>query len=148
MRVTPGSRELVEQACQASIFAFTAKDAKSASFVRARLERSRTGKPHHGQALAFVYCDDGPGRRATEKLLTRDETRRIAHVLMKSGLMSASTHRHQSYLRAGPICGARNGLNRSARTHDNQIRFARTGEMLDTASSFIGTIDGSSMNCT
>jgi hypothetical protein len=30
------------------------------------------------QALAFVYCEDEPGRRATGKLLTRDEARRIA----------------------------------------------------------------------
>jgi hypothetical protein len=32
----------------------------------------------NGQALAFVYCEDDPGRRATGKLLTRDEARRIA----------------------------------------------------------------------
>ena len=32
----------------------------------------------HGQAQAFVYCEDEPGRRATGKLLTRDEARRIA----------------------------------------------------------------------
>jgi hypothetical protein len=32
----------------------------------------------NGQALAFVYCEDDPGRRATAKLLTRDEARRIA----------------------------------------------------------------------
>ena len=30
------------------------------------------------QALAFVYCEDEPGRRTTGKLLTRDEARRIA----------------------------------------------------------------------
>jgi hypothetical protein len=30
------------------------------------------------QALAFVYCEDDPGRRSTAKLLTRDEARRIA----------------------------------------------------------------------
>jgi len=30
------------------------------------------------QALAFVYREDEPGRRATAKLLTRDEARRIA----------------------------------------------------------------------
>jgi hypothetical protein len=32
----------------------------------------------NGQALAFVYCEDEPGRRATGKLLTRDEARPIA----------------------------------------------------------------------
>jgi hypothetical protein len=30
------------------------------------------------QVLAFVYCEDEPGRRTTGKLLTRDEARRIA----------------------------------------------------------------------
>jgi hypothetical protein len=33
------------------------------------------------QALAFVYCEDEPGRRTTAKLLTRDEARRIAEAL-------------------------------------------------------------------
>ena len=28
--------------------------------------------------MAFVYCEDEPGRRAAAKLLTRDEARRIA----------------------------------------------------------------------
>jgi hypothetical protein len=32
----------------------------------------------HVQTLAFVYCEDEPGRRTTGKLLTRDEARRIA----------------------------------------------------------------------
>jgi hypothetical protein len=35
-------------------------------------------RDHNGQALAFVYCEDEPGRRSTGKLLTRDEARRIA----------------------------------------------------------------------
>jgi hypothetical protein len=36
-----------------------------------------------GQALAFVYCEDEPGRRAVAKLLTRDEARRIAANIAK-----------------------------------------------------------------
>ena len=35
------------------------------------------------QALAFVYCEDEPGRRTTSKLLTRDEARRIAANIAK-----------------------------------------------------------------
>jgi hypothetical protein len=34
-------------------------------------------RDHNGQALAFVCCEDDPGRRNTAKLLTRDEARRI-----------------------------------------------------------------------
>jgi hypothetical protein len=35
-------------------------------------------RDHNGQALAFVYCEDDPGRRSTAKLLTKDVARRIA----------------------------------------------------------------------
>jgi hypothetical protein len=37
----------------------------------------------NGQALVFVYREDEPGRRATGKLLTRDEARRIAANIAK-----------------------------------------------------------------
>ncbi|MGB3744344.1 MAG: hypothetical protein WBD11_07430 [Xanthobacteraceae bacterium] len=40
-------------------------------------------RDHNGQALAYIYYEDEPGRRSAAKLLSKDEARRIAANIAK-----------------------------------------------------------------
>jgi len=41
-------------------------------------------RDHNGQARAYVYFEDEPGRRSAAKLLSKDEARRIATAVADS----------------------------------------------------------------
>jgi hypothetical protein len=45
--------------------------------------QTRIRADDNGQALAYVYFEEGPGRRSAAKLLSKDEARRIAANIAK-----------------------------------------------------------------
>jgi endo-1,4-beta-D-glucanase Y len=50
-------------------------------------------RDHDGQALAYVYYEEEPGRRSAAKLLSRDEARRIAaNIAKRPGLLKSNTN--------------------------------------------------------
>ena len=50
-------------------------------------------RDHNGQALAYVYFEEEPGRRAAAKLLTRDEARGVATEIAKLPELLTQTKR-------------------------------------------------------
>ena len=54
-----------------------------AALVRRGTARLLFVRDHNGQALAYVYFEDEPGRRLAAKLLSKDEARRIATNIAK-----------------------------------------------------------------
>jgi hypothetical protein len=54
-------------------------------------------RDHSGQALAYVYFEDEPGRRSAAKLLSKDEARRIAANIAKLLALARYCGQPQSY---------------------------------------------------
>jgi hypothetical protein len=54
-----------------------------AALVRWGTSRCFIVRHHNGQALAYVYFEDEPGRRAAAKLLTKDEAKQLAANIAK-----------------------------------------------------------------
>jgi two-component system cell cycle response regulator DivK len=56
----------------------TARAAGCDGYVRRRTDACFVVRDHSGEALAYVYYENEPGRRSAVKLLTKEEARRIA----------------------------------------------------------------------
>jgi hypothetical protein len=83
------------------------------------------------QALAFVYCEDEPGRRTTAKLLTRDQARRIA----------ANIAKLPGLLRRSPKSEACRGCSRTLHDSPRNVRLAQFQKYRgNAASDVMGTI--------
>jgi hypothetical protein len=60
-------------------------------------------RDHDGQALAYVYYEEEPGRRSAAKLLTKDEARRIAAI--SQSFQSCSDNQRHGGDEEDTVCG-------------------------------------------
>jgi HEPN domain-containing protein len=77
----------------------------------------------NGQAIAYVYFEEEPGRRAAAKLLTGDEARRIADHIAKRPL---ATRQQPDWQGVPPQIVAREYLIRALRYRDQAIELVDT----------------------
>jgi hypothetical protein len=74
-------------------------------------------RDHDGQQLAYVYFEEEPGRRSADKLLTKDEARRIAANIAKLPVIRSK--------RDGEHCKCNGGRDKPKAYRDERVSGAK-----------------------